>query len=111
MKLEAWQKLLRGTNWNAEHRLGTKRRTFRRAEAVLGAPKAGEMTFAEFLTALLTGWVPPCGVKVGAAVLRAVFDGNDSAARSTNRGAESVFDVPMAATGYAHRQKLRGARF
>jgi len=41
---------------------------------VLGAPKAGEMTFAEFLTALLTGWIPPCGVNVGAAALRAVFD-------------------------------------
>jgi len=34
-------------NWSAEHRLGTKRRAFHRAEAVLGAPKAGEMTFAE----------------------------------------------------------------
>jgi hypothetical protein len=34
-------------NWSAEHRLGTKRGTFQRAEAVLVAPKAGEMTFAE----------------------------------------------------------------
>jgi hypothetical protein len=34
-------------NWSAEHRLGTKREDFHRVEAVLGAPKAGEMTFAE----------------------------------------------------------------
>jgi hypothetical protein len=34
-------------NRSAGHRLGAKRGIFQRAEGVLGAPKAGETTFAE----------------------------------------------------------------